>query len=176
MSTSTALSLAATKAVIDTAWRAMLRICEGAFSREIHDIVEMEEEQEKHQRARRDRFPVSVNYAARMFTLQHILEAPSGSVEWSEIGRYAPRVLAAYSLGARLRVEKLPTHRQGMKPVFVGETYMIRLVPTITQALAEKLSDKDYSLLHARRSEMGVPDHLPVVCCLDYSADIVRGK
>ena len=170
-----ALSIAATKLVIDTSWSTFLRTCEGAFCREIRDLVDLEASAERQHRSSRERFGLSVNYAARLMALKHVLEAPTGSVKWEDVGSYAPRVLAAYALGARLRTTKL---HHSKPAVFEGETYMDRLVGALAQAVVEKLSRADVARLHDRRAptDMDKPVNLPLVCCVDYVRDIVRGK
>lgn len=169
------LPVKAVKSIIDESWWAFLRVCEGSYYRELHECVEQEEKAEKRHRSNRTRFALSCNYAARLFVLQHVLAVPTEAPKtWRGAASMAPRVLAAYGLGDRMRTDKLG---RNIIPIFDGETYMVRAVAAINQRtgrLAELDGSAERRLIQKRGIACGYSLHLPAVMGVDYAEDIAR--
>lgn len=107
--TSTPISAAATKRIIDRAWWDLVFVCQSHFSHDLQDALDTELKDERAHRRMGARFTngaakyrLSAEYAAKLFILHHVYTAPP-EIDLADLGELRTAVTKGYILAARMR-------------------------------------------------------------------------
>lgn len=183
--TSTAISAVFVKRIIDRAWWDLSYVVQSHFSRELDDALQTELKYERAHRRMGARFTdgraqyrLSPQYAAKLFVLRHVFEAPA-SVDLADLGGLRTAVTMCYILATRMRKVRPHNGDATMWDLFQDKVRETRYVHNKPSLMAGGCVDKLPSGVLARelirRSTEPGQFSLrsgPMFMALDYAVDI----